>query len=98
MIKANNLHKSYGDLHVLKGIDIKVGKGEIISIVGKSGAGKSTLLHILGTLDKADKGELFIDQICSDMNLPMGQVSSTLLEMEFNGLISALPGKMYRIK
>ncbi|MEM9546069.1 MAG: ABC transporter ATP-binding protein [Bacteroidota bacterium] len=58
MIKASNIHKSYGDLHVLKGIDLTVEKGEIISIVGKSGAGKSTLLHILGTLDLTDQGNI----------------------------------------
>lgn len=63
MIKASNIHKSYGDLHVLKGIDLNVEKGEIISIVGKSGAGKSTLLHILGTLDLPDKGELSLNNI-----------------------------------
>ena len=63
MIKATNIHKSYGDLHVLKGIDLTVEKGEIISIVGKSGAGKSTLLHILGTLDLADKGDLILNEI-----------------------------------
>ena len=62
MIKATNIHKSYGNLHVLKGVDIHVKKGEIVSIVGKSGAGKSTLLHILGTLDKADKGDLVINE------------------------------------
>ena len=61
LIKATNIHKSYGDLHVLKGIDLNVEKGEIISIVGKSGAGKSTLLHILGTLDLADEGNLILD-------------------------------------
>ena len=61
MILAQNIHKSYGKLHVLKGVNLKVTKGEIVSIVGKSGAGKSTLLHILGTLDLADKGELIIN-------------------------------------
>ncbi len=58
MLKASNIHKSYGTLHVLKGVDFSVDKGEIVSIVGKCGAGKSTLLHIIGTLDKPDKGSV----------------------------------------
>ena len=62
MIIAENIHKSYGTLEVLKGINITIGKGEIVSIVGASGAGKSTLLHILGTLDSADNGELKINE------------------------------------
>jgi lipoprotein-releasing system ATP-binding protein len=60
MIKASNLFKSYGDLPILKGINLHILQGEIVSIVGASGAGKSTLLQILGSLDKADSGELMI--------------------------------------
>ncbi|MDQ6903765.1 MAG: ATP-binding cassette domain-containing protein, partial [Bacteroidota bacterium] len=63
MLKASGIFKNYGPLPVLKGVDIEIGKGEIVSIAGSSGAGKSTLLHILGTLDKADKGEIYIDNI-----------------------------------
>lgn len=61
MIQATGIHKSYGSLEVLKGIDLHINKREIVSIVGASGAGKSTLLHIIGTLDKADRGRLLID-------------------------------------
>lgn len=61
MLSARNIQKKYGQLQVLKGVDIDIAKGEIVSIVGSSGAGKSTLLHILGTLDKADAGEIILN-------------------------------------
>jgi lipoprotein-releasing system ATP-binding protein len=61
MIKAKEIHKSYGSLNVLKGVSVQINEAEVISIVGASGAGKTTLLHILGTLDKADKGTLEIN-------------------------------------
>ncbi|HKK79876.1 MAG TPA: ABC transporter ATP-binding protein [Phaeodactylibacter sp.] len=62
MIQAKGIKKSYGHLQVLKGVDLEIEAGEFVSIVGKSGAGKSTLLHILGTLDRADEGQLRIKQ------------------------------------
>ncbi len=61
MLTAKNIFKKYGTLEVLKGVDLTINKGEIVSIVGSSGAGKSTLLHILGTLDSADSGEIYLD-------------------------------------
>jgi len=61
MIEVKNIRKNFGRLEVLKGVDLTVNKGEIVSIVGASGAGKSTLLHIIGTIDKADSGEVVID-------------------------------------
>ncbi len=61
MIKAQNIHKAYGDLAVLKGLDLEVQKAEVVSIMGASGAGKTTLLQILGTLESADKGQIFFD-------------------------------------
>jgi lipoprotein-releasing system ATP-binding protein len=63
MIQANNLNKYYGDLHVLKGVDLNIQQGEIVTIVGPSGAGKTTLLQILGTLDCGDSGEVFFDDV-----------------------------------
>lgn len=63
MIEIKGIKKSYGNLEVLKGIDLKINKGEVVSIVGPSGAGKTTLLHIIGTLDNADAGSVVIDGI-----------------------------------
>lgn len=63
MIDISNIHKSYGNLHVLKGINLHINKGEVVSIVGRSGAGKTTLLQIIGTLDDADEGEIIIDGV-----------------------------------
>ncbi|MCR9016720.1 ABC transporter ATP-binding protein [Aquiflexum gelatinilyticum] len=60
MLVAKGIHKNYGDLNVLKGVDVSINSGEVVSIVGSSGAGKSTLLHIMGTLDQAEKGEVRI--------------------------------------
>ncbi len=62
MLKAKGLYKSYGSLQVLRGVNIDISKGEIVSIAGSSGAGKSTLLHILGTLDTPDKGKIFLNE------------------------------------
>lgn len=61
MIKASNIYKKYGNVEVLKGVDLTIEKGEVACIVGASGAGKSTLLQIIGTLEEADKGSIIID-------------------------------------
>jgi lipoprotein-releasing system ATP-binding protein len=63
MLKAQNIHKTFGNVEVLKGIDLHIEKGEVVSIGGASGAGKSTLLHILGAIEKAGKGTVEIDGV-----------------------------------
>ena len=74
MILAKNIHKNYDNLHVLKGVDLHIKKGEIVSIVGSSGAGKTTLLQILGTLDFLDKKDTASSLIIN------GEVINTLKE------------------
>jgi len=61
LLQASGIYKSYGQLAVLKGIDLEINRGEIVAIVGASGAGKSTLLHVLGTLDTPDRGKVLLD-------------------------------------
>lgn len=63
MITATNINKSYGALHVLRDVNLSIGQGEVVSIVGPSGAGKTTLLQILGTLDRADSGTVVYDGV-----------------------------------
>lgn len=63
MLEGSNIYKKYGSIEVLKDVSLQIQPSEIVSIVGASGAGKSTLLHILGTLDKADSGKIFLDKI-----------------------------------
>ena len=63
MIEVKNIQKSFGDLHVLKGINLHVNNGEIVAIIGKSGAGKTTLLQIIGTLDQPNQGQVIINGI-----------------------------------
>lgn len=74
MIDIKNITKSFGALQVLKGIDLHIDKGEVVSIVGPSGAGKTTLLQILGTLDKPDSGEICIDGV-DVLHLSTGKLS-----------------------
>ena len=73
MLKVQSIKKSYGNLQILKGVDLEVAHGEIVSIVGASGAGKSSLLNIIGTLDKPDSGSVFIN------NQDMGKLGKNQL-------------------
>jgi len=73
MLIGKNIYKRYGSLEVLRGVYLDIKKGEVVSIVGPSGCGKSTLLHILGTLDKPDKGEIIIN------NTALGQLTGNKL-------------------
>lgn len=85
MIIAENIKKSYGSIDVLKGINLKIERGEIVSIVGKSGAGKSTLLQILGTIEKADTGNISIDGIDVQLlsNKPLADFRNSMIGFVF---------------
>jgi lipoprotein-releasing system ATP-binding protein len=72
MLKATGIHKKYGQLDVLKGIDLEIAAGEIVSIVGSSGAGKTTLLQLLGTLDRPDSGNITLDGVNPFHNQQIG--------------------------
>ena len=87
MIKAKNIHKYYGDLHVLKGVDLNIKKGEVVSIVGASGAGKTTLLQIIGTLDQIDKNASS-ELVINDVSIPqLGDRSLAKFRNEHIGFI-----------
>jgi len=91
LVKATNIHKSYGTLKVLKGIDVEVQQGEIVAIVGASGAGKSTLLHILGTLDRPDEGKVMLKEMdvfaYSSKNLAAFRNKSIGFVFQFHNLL-----------
>ena len=80
MIRLEGITKSFGGLQVLRGIDLEIEKGEVVSIVGPSGAGKTTLLQIMGTLDMPDKGSVMID----------GTLVNHLKEKELSAFLSLI--------
>jgi len=83
MIEAKNIHRKFDELEVLKGVDLRVEQGEIVSIVGPSGAGKTTLLQILGTLDDPDQGKVLVDGIDILMLNEKGKASFRNRELGF---------------
>ena len=87
MIEAKNITKSYGDLKVLKGVDLRIEKGEVIAIVGPSGAGKTTLLQILGTLDKPDIADSSILQLNGDNILTLNDTYLSKFRNQHIGFI-----------
>ena len=91
LVRTADIQKSYGSLKVLKGIDLEVGQGEIVAIVGASGAGKSTLLHIIGTLDTPDNGKLMLNGLdvfsYSSKNLAAFRNKSIGFVFQFHNLL-----------
>ena len=85
MIEAKNIHKSFGSLHVLKGVNLNIKENEIVTITGASGAGKTTLLQILGTLDNADEGSVTINGIQTNSLSPnkLSEFRSTMIGFVF---------------
>lgn len=90
MLSARNIYKRYGPVEVLKGVDIDIQKGEIVSIVGPSGSGKSTLLHILGTLDAADSGTVEISGVRIDSRPPVAATPAVWWKRLLHWLIDGL--------
>ena len=88
MIRIENLHKSYvtglNSLHVLKGIDLNIGSGELVSIMGSSGSGKSTLLNIVGILDNYDQGKYILD---NQQIVDMSEKKAALLRNKYIGFV-----------
>lgn len=92
MIAINNITKSFGKLQVLKGIDLTIGKGEVVSIVGPSGAGKTTLLQIIGTLDRPNTGSVHIDGIdVTSLSNKNWQTSATVISVSCFSFINCCP-------
>ena len=90
MIAGKNIHKKYGDVEVLKGVDMEIRKGEIVSIVGPSGSGKSTLLHILGTLDHPDTGHAEVSGVKIEYQLNIILLPAAWWKRLINGIVDIL--------
>ncbi len=90
MIEIKGIRKSFGSLQVLKGIDLKIDKGEVVSIVGPSGAGKTTLLQIIGTLDRADSGTVVVDGVDTN-GMNARRLAATVISVSCFSFTSSCP-------